>query len=140
MHVDDFSDYESWGNGIGDPGVGKPARGTWRSQDLSPQERLPIEVIRSTRVEEMTDRSDWLAESTAEGFVAYMDKCTHFCCVPGFKDTEQAKKFGASNRIFCVCHQSVYDPYSIVRRSFVALPRPEGGAGGGGEGGEDGGN
>ncbi len=139
MHVDDFSDYETWGNEIGDEGIGKPGRGSWRSQGLSPQETMPIEVIRSERIEEMASESDWLSASTAQGFVAYLDKCTHFCCVPGFKHTGQSEQYDAGNNVFCPCHQSIYDPFSVLRQSFVALPRPEGGGGGDGGGGNGGG-
>jgi len=35
-------------------------------------------------------------------------------------------KFDAEDMIYCPCHQSVYDPFSLVKKSFVALPRPEG--------------
>ena len=56
---------------------------------------------------------------------AWLDKCTHFCCVPTFKGTAQSAQFDAENRVYCPCHQSVYDPYSIIGSSYVALPRPE---------------
>jgi Rieske Fe-S protein len=129
LTVDLFDDYKNWGNGIGKSGLGKPAMGTWRSKDLSPQETIPIQVLRSTRIEELAGSDDdvgqWLAATTDQGFIAWMDKCTHFCCVPGFKATQQSEKFGAENEIYCPCHQSVYDPFSIVEKSFVALPRPE---------------
>ena len=141
LSVSDFDDYETWGNDIGKSGIGKPAQATWRSQDLPPQETIPIQVIRSTRIEEMAQNADdpaireWLQASTEQGFVAWLNKCTHFCCVPGFKQTAS---FGAANSVYRPCHPSVYDPFSIVRRQFTSLPRPEltGGGGGSGEGGE----
>jgi len=126
VNVEHFEDYDTWGNGIGEDGIGKPARVTWRSEGLSPQETMIVEVIRSTRIEEMAQDNDWISESTEQGFIAYLDKCTHFCCVPGFKGIEGAEKFGAADEVYCPCHQSIYDPFSIVRKSFVALPRPEG--------------
>jgi Rieske Fe-S protein len=133
LKVSDFSDYETWGNGIGKAGIGKPAMATWRSQDVSPQNTIPVQVLRSTKIEELakegtppdTEYPQWVKESTEKGFIAWLDKCTHFCCVPGFKSTAQSARFGASNDVYCPCHQSVYDPFSPVKRQFTALPRPE---------------
>jgi len=124
VHVDDFADYENWGNGIGTAGVGKPAACTWRSQDLEPANTLPVQVLRSPMVEERAQDNGWLAATTDRGFIANLNKCTHFCCVPGFKHTDQAASLDP-DKIYCQCHQSVYDPFSIVERSFTALPRPE---------------
>ena len=128
VHVDDFSDYESWGGDIGVSGIGKPALCTWRSQDVPASGTMPVQIIRSTIIEDKTeqgDGNDWVSASTEQGFVANLDKCTHFCCVPAFKAYRDSAKFGAANEIYCQCHQSVYDPFSLVKLSFVALPRPE---------------
>ncbi len=125
IHVDDFSDYETWGNGIGDDGLGKPAQAKWRSEDVSSSEILPVQVIRSTRVEEMAQDNEWLSASTEEGFIANLNKCTHFCCVPTFKGLAGSASAEAENQIYCQCHQSAYDPFSIVQKSFAALPIPE---------------
>jgi Rieske Fe-S protein len=126
MHVDDFADYETWGNDIGAAGIGKPAMGTWRSQDVT--ETMPIHVLRIPpddweRIS--TESEQWLEAASERNFIAIMDKCTHFCCVPGFKTFRDSPKFNAEDKIYCVCHQSVYDQFSIVKESFVALPRPE---------------
>jgi Rieske Fe-S protein len=125
LTVDMFDDYETWGNGIGNSGVGKPAVGRWRSEDVEPQSTMPISVLRSTRIEELAQENEFYAAATQDGFVAWLNKCTHFCCVPGFKHIEGSANFGAENRVYCQCHQSVYDPFSPVQTSFVALPRPE---------------
>jgi len=125
IHVDDFDDYQTWGNGIGKSGLGKPAQGTWRSQDIPASSTIPIQVIRSERVEQMAKSNEWLKASTQEGFIANLNKCTHFCCVPTFKGLKGSKVASAQNMIYCQCHQSVYDPFNIVEKSFVALPRPE---------------
>jgi len=124
VHVDHFQDYEEWGNGVGTAGVGKPAKVTWRSQGEAPEDSLIVEVIRSTRIEEMTGESEWLGASTDQGFLAYLDKCTHFCCVPSFKGYAGSARYDGENAIYCPCHQSVYDPFSIVRKTYTALPRP----------------
>ena len=132
MHVDDFEGYEDWANHIGDAGIGKPATGTWRSQDVPPEQTIPILVIRSTQIEEAAeaeaaDGDEWLQETCPEGLVAFVNKCTHFCCVPGYKRFGEAPQFGAENDIYCVCHDSVFDPFTIVEDRFVSLPRPEDG-------------
>lgn len=130
LHIDDFTDYETWGNGIGTGGIGKPAKGTWRSQGVEPGEgRIVIQALRipQDRFDRMLDTTqypDWLEAASADNVIAWMDKCTHFCCVPNFKGTSQSAQFDAADRVYCACHQSVYDPYTIVRRSFTALPRP----------------
>ncbi|MFC5366031.1 ubiquinol-cytochrome c reductase iron-sulfur subunit [Salinirubrum litoreum] len=123
LHVDDFSDYTEWGNGIGDDGLGKPATGTWRSQDSS--DTIPIQVIRSPIIEEAAQENEWLGASTSEGFIAWLNKCTHFCCVPGYKIAADAAKFNAEDDVYCQCHQSVYDPFNIVPTLFTARPRPD---------------
>jgi Rieske Fe-S protein len=123
LHVDDFSDYQEWGNGIGTAGTGKPATGRWRSEDA--EDIVPIQVLRSSRIEEAAQDSEWLQASTSEGFIAWLNKCTHFCCVPGYKQSEDAARFGNANGVYCQCHQSIYDPFSVVQTLFIARPRPE---------------
>ena len=122
FHVDDFSNYKTWGNGIGRAGVGKPATGVWRSEDVD--DVIPIQIIRSEQIEEAAQDDPWLQASTSEGFIAWLNKCTHFCCVPGYKQQSGSAKFGAENSVYCACHQSVYDPFSIVQTLFTARPRP----------------
>lgn len=123
LHVDDFSDYEEWGNDVGSSGVGKPANGRWRSENA--EDVIPITVIRSTLIEEAAQQDEWLQASTAEGFIAYLNVCTHFCCVPGYKRTGDAARYGAEDGVYCQCHQSTYDPFNIVQTLFIARPRPQ---------------
>jgi len=133
LTVDMFDDYKEWGNGIGDSGVGKPAAGTWRSE--GDVKTIPVEIIRSVEVEKMAAGEgkyadlpgsirSFISEATADGFIAWMNKCTHFCCVPGYKAYSGSENFGAENKIYCQCHQSVYDPFNPVQKTFVSLPRP----------------
>mgnify|MGYP000610361070 CR=1 FL=1 len=124
IHIDEFDDYDTWTNGIGEPGLGKPANATWRSEDT--ENTIPVQVLRSTRIEEMAQNlegqaGDWLREASSEGAIAWLNKCTHYCCVPGFKKSTYGN---ADNHVYCPCHQSIYDPFSIVKRAFVAYPRP----------------
>jgi Rieske Fe-S protein len=125
VNVTDFDDHETWTNGIGDPGVGKPALCVWRSQGVDTP--MPVQVIRSDSVASAAEGDSapakWLAAATESGCMAFLNKCTHFCCTPKFK-AAGSPKFGAGNDVYCQCHQSVYDPYSVVKRTFTALPRP----------------
>ncbi|ADQ66550.1 rieske (2fe-2S) domain-containing protein [Halogeometricum borinquense DSM 11551] len=122
LHVDDFSDYKDWGNGVGKSGLGKGATGRWRSEDA--EDTIPIQVVRSEKIEEAAKDDPWLKASTQDGFMAWLNKCTHFCCVPKYK-TDGSAKFNAEDDVYCQCHQSVYDPFSIVQTLFVARPRPQ---------------
>lgn len=134
LKVEHFKDYETWGNGIGKKGLGKPAMGTWRSKDT--KSTIPIQVMRSTKIEEMAKNNEWLKASTEKGFIAWLNKCTHFCCVPGFKAFPGSKRFGAENEVYCQCHQSRYDPFQVIDKTFTALPRPQGSGSSGSSSGE----
>lgn len=125
VHVDHFDDYDDWDNNIGSPGMGKPGRCRWRSEDVGPAETLPVQVIRSGMIEEAAQDDEWVAASTAEGFMAIANMCTHFCCVPSWKGTAESEQFGTGDEIYCQCHQSVYDPFTIYEQQFVALPRED---------------
>jgi Rieske Fe-S protein len=125
VNISDFEDYETWTNGIGEAGIGKPAMASWRSEDT--EDTIPIQLIRSSRIEEKIANEsgpaiDWLEAATQDGVMAVLNKCTHFCCVPGFRSSTYEN---ADNFIYCPCHQSIYDPFSIVQRRFTAFPRPE---------------
>jgi Rieske Fe-S protein len=130
LNIDDFGDYETWNNEFGTP-QGKPATATWRSQGA--ESTIPVQVIRSKTVErlvsgegEISDAArSWLQAATDQGVVAWLNKCTHFCCVPGWKQTADAAKFGDADEVYCQCHQSLYDPFSVVQTLFTARPRPQ---------------
>ncbi|TQQ81219.1 ubiquinol-cytochrome c reductase iron-sulfur subunit [Halonotius terrestris] len=125
LNVSDLADYEDWGNGIGSDGIGKPAMVTWRSEES--ENPVPVTVLRSSTVEEAAQNDPWLEASTDQGVMAWLNKCTHFCCVPGYKSNGgDSVSYGAEDLIYCQCHQSVYDPFSVVSSIYVARPRPEG--------------
>ena len=123
IHIDDFDDYDTWGNNVGNDGVGKPASTTWRSEDADAS--LNAVVIRSERIEEAAEDDEWLAASTDQGFMAYLNVCTHFCCIPGYKELEESARYSAEDGAYCVCHQSTYDPFTLEEALFIARPRPE---------------
>lgn len=134
VHIDDFDDYDDWDTEVGDAGAGKPALVNWRSEDLEPRNRLPVLLIRSTMIEESAQEDEWIEQTSAEGFLANLNQCTHYCCVPGFRVLREADQYDAENKVYCNCHQSVYDPFTIAEQQFVSLPRPGESFAGGGEG------
>ncbi|MFQ3317984.1 MAG: Rieske Fe-S protein [Natronomonas sp.] len=127
LRLDHFEDYETWGNEIGDEGVGKPAETTWRSQGT--EGVLPVTLIRSKRIEEKANQGgevgEWYSAASVQGTIAYLNVCTHFCCVPGYKDSPDSPQYNAENGIYCQCHQSTYDPFEPSFETFIALPRPD---------------
>jgi len=133
LTVDMFDDYEEWGNGIGNAGVGKPASATWRSE--GDVQTIPVQVLRSPEVPKIANGegpySDipgpvqtYFDAATEDNIMAWINKCTHFCCVPGFKQLAGSANYNAENKVYCQCHQSVYDPFNPVQKTMVALPRP----------------
>ena len=127
INIDDLADYEEWGNEIGSEGVGKPAQTTWRSEGLDGQ--LPVTVIRSPLVEEKAQQDDavgqWFSGASSQGVIAYLNVCTHFCCVPGYKVSDSAAQYDIEDGVYCQCHQSQYDPFTPEFGTFVSLPRPD---------------
>ena len=134
MLTEHFEDYDEFDTAIGDPGQGKPATGTWRSQEVPPEQTVPILVIKTDQLDldGMDERTrNWIEASCPEDddggrYIAYVNKCTHFCCVPGYRNLGGAPDFGADNKIYCNCHNSVYEPFNPTEDQFVSLPRPEG--------------
>jgi Rieske Fe-S protein len=123
FNISDFDDYTQWENGIGKGGLGKPAQAKWRSADS--ENLMPVAIMRSDAIKEAAKDDPWLQASTDQGVMAYLNKCTHFCCVPGYKTLSGSANYDAEDKIYCQCHQSVYDPFSIVSSIYVGRPRPD---------------
>jgi len=137
LTIDMFDDYETWGNGIGRDGLGKPASARWRSE-ADGAKTIPVQVLRTPELPKMIrgeqgfrDYSqipqsirDFLDAATDQNVMAWLNKCTHFCCVPGYKAIENSTDFGGSDQVYCQCHQSIYDPFNPVNIRYIARPRP----------------
>jgi Rieske Fe-S protein len=101
---------------------------------------MPVQILRSPVIEELAETGSarvlgqtyeasgstrrFIQEACPQGFIAWLNKCTHFCCVPGWKQLPGSATFNAENAVYCQCHQSVYQPFSVVQTLFTALPRP----------------
>jgi Rieske Fe-S protein len=130
LTLEHLDDYEEWQGPVGSAGAGKAAQATWRSEAGEGEEvkQLPVQVLRSPAVSDLPDGHEhgaFLEAATEADCIAWLDKCTHFCCTPGFNSFPDAPKFGAADAVYCQCHQSVYDPLSPVALSFNAFPRPD---------------
>jgi len=137
LTVDMFEDYETWGNGIGRSGLGKPASARWRSEGEEAK-TIPVQVLRTPELPKMINGEQgfrdystiqpnvrsFLEAATEADFMAWLNKCTHFCCVPSYKQLAGSANFGGENQVYCQCHQSLYDPYSPLLTQFIARPRP----------------
>ncbi|MDZ7746231.1 MAG: hypothetical protein U5K28_06860 [Halobacteriales archaeon] len=90
-----FDDYEEWGNGIGRTGLGKPATASvaisGRAIRRMPDPGAPDPTAMIEEQAQDTARAGFLSAATEQGFIAWLNKCTHFCCVPGFKQLEGAR-------------------------------------------------
>jgi Rieske Fe-S protein len=137
LTVDMFEDYETWGNGIGRAGLGKPASARWRSEGEDAK-TIPVQVFRTPELPDMISGGQgfrdyssipqnvrsFLDAATEADFMAWLNKCTHFCCVPSYKQLSGSANFGGENQVYCQCHQSLYDPFSPLLTQFIARPRP----------------
>ncbi|MDY7082459.1 MAG: ubiquinol-cytochrome c reductase iron-sulfur subunit, partial [Halobacteria archaeon] len=135
MKVSDFDDWQSYqGSAQGaTEGLGKPAWGTWRSQDVD--QTMPVAIIKTDKQRLLDNAKNdqqrqWINETCPQGFIGWLNKCTHFCCVPqGFQTTNYGCGSGgsvcAADKVYCQCHQSIYDPFNVVQENMIALPRPE---------------
>lgn len=84
---------------------------------------------------------DWvkknlMVETEDSVFAAVSTFCSHFCCIPGYKEAEKlARARNAWDKLYCTCHNSVYEPREPVSYVFFPDPVKEGGeaaaAGGG---------
>lgn len=122
LHVSAFSDYATWGNGVGTDGLGKPAMATWRSQ--GPVPTIRVQVLRSGRVPDVAGDDAWVRASTDRSFVAWRADCPNYCAITAFKAYESSERFDAGDLVYCPRHQSLFDPFEVVESTFVA-PRWE---------------
>jgi Rieske Fe-S protein len=57
--------------------------------------------------------------TTKNHFIAVSTFCTHFCCVPGYKEAEAlARPRNAWDNMFCTCHNSNYNYRQPVAYTF----------------------
>jgi Rieske Fe-S protein len=127
------------------PGVGAPF--AWRSAGVDREDILTGIVVRAPahrlRFTERVDpevrttiEAEWFPRDPArpdQMFLAFCSFCSHFCCVPGFHAAKAAVNKGFADKVFCTCHDSRYDPFTITmvdRHAYRYHDEPHLGRGG----------
>jgi Rieske Fe-S protein len=105
LHIDHFTE----------PGMGAPFK--WRSHGQLDNNIITGIAIR-VNPSEVKGKTSLLDEFVDRDIIAFCSFCSHFCCVPGFKETKQAIVENVNEMIFCTCHGSVYDPKLIQEYQF----------------------
>ncbi len=120
------------------PGTGAPFR--WRSGGMPPEATLTGILLRIPQDELgftasvprpiQEDLQAWMPQHPEDGeslLVACASMCTHYCCKARFHSDRIAEQRGAGDTIFCTCHFSRYDPFTIDRydRTIFEHPRHE---------------
>lgn len=117
---------------------GSGAAFRWRSEGVSGNDILTGILLKLDPSKMDGVSEDTLAQymDLEHSLIAVYSTCTHFCCVPGFKEDPTAEKFNAWEMIFCTCHNSRFDPLVVTEYQFdLKLEDPKEGApssGGGG--------
>lgn len=107
VHIDDFDEVDK----------GAPFR--WRSEG---QEQNNIITGIAIRVSKDSVRGKFpegfIASRDDKDVIAFCSFCAHFCCVPGYQESQIPLKQGLFDKIYCTCHDSVYDPRQIKEYTF----------------------
>ncbi len=133
IRADDF--LRAKGSGIKADGYGAGAAFRWRSAGQAGNN-----IITGVLLKLHPDDFKGVDRETLERFmdmehhlIAFSTYCTHFCCVPGFREDPTADQLGFWDMIFCTCHNSRYDPRKLTEYEFeLRLETGAEGAGGGG--------
>ncbi len=135
VNVNDFPASEPLELFEGLPGVGAAFK--WRSEGVDPEDTITGIVVRYPEdrfnftakipAPQQEELLSWFPEdpnNPGERFVAFCSFCTHFCCVPGFHESELAVTSGFGETVFCSCHLSRYDPatFSRYNRQIFVFP------------------
>lgn len=132
-YVDDIDDVIEWSDFPQDtpdplfedfPGAGAPFR--WRSEGQPSEStltgmvfRAPADLLDFTAsvVPQQTEEiQEWMPQHPEDPdsvLFASASMCTHFCCVARFHEDRLAVQSGYGDKIFCTCHLSRYDPFTI---------------------------
>lgn len=88
-------------------GRGAPVR--WRSENVAQGQEISGVVLRLP-----PDEYRGPADGVVDGVSCFCTFCTHFCCVPGWREVEVAP----DDKLHCTCHGSQFDPRRLVEDEF----------------------
>jgi Rieske Fe-S protein len=98
-------------------GHGAPFR--WRSEGQVDTNIITGIVIRVDPTElQGRDVTPFLATHEDKTFIAFCSFCAHFCCVPGYQESKIPREKGLFDKIYCTCHDTVYDPRDLRQYTF----------------------
>ncbi|HWG89285.1 MAG TPA: hypothetical protein VNZ52_00400 [Candidatus Thermoplasmatota archaeon] len=154
MRADHFKDVYTGDAGAPDA-INSGAGGNWRSEGQAGANIVSVIIIKvdpkkltfDDRVKEDVAAAVRKNVEDAQGLMAFIAFCTHFCCLPGWKEDKTARGAkgipgqgdGTSwDLIFCTCHLSRYNPINLTQSKFV-LQEATGDDAAGGAGGAAGG-
>lgn len=125
MNVNDF------------PDVGFGAAGNWRSEGQTGAGIITAIVVNVGKDLDnvggtgnkltFEDADQWAdpvrAQVEETGLLGFVSFCSHFCCVPGWKEADKslADSKNAWDTLFCTCHFSVYDPAVLKVDNFLKI-------------------
>lgn len=112
--------------------VGMGAGFNWRSQGQTGKNIItgilikidPKELEFTNAPEELVREQFLVPTDDGAALVAFCSFCKHFCCVPGWHESNLAREQGVWDKMFCTCHFSVYDPY-LIKGDFYMLQTEE---------------
>jgi Rieske Fe-S protein len=93
----------------------------WRSENVRPSDIVTMMILKLDPGQFDGPHVDMVETfmQNDEHLIGMSAICTHFCCVPGYKETDLARQFNAWEMAFCTCHNSRWNPYEISSYNFM---------------------
>lgn len=100
------------------PGHGAPV--AWRGELTATV--LKVDPAALTMDSDLRRLVEGFLVPTQDGMalLATSNFCKHFCCAPGWHETALSAKYDAVEKLYCSCHNSVFDPL-LLRRDFFMM-------------------
>lgn len=79
----------------------------------------PAKPVSKAEYDYVVENIHYVDPDTKDHFIAVSTFCTHFCCIPGYKEAEAlARPRNAWDNMFCTCHNSNYNYRQPVWYTF----------------------